>query len=62
MIGFFKFQAYKSSLPNCVQVHRRMQVSWEIFGPQITIQLAGFVGKYCGGPIMPKGTSRIEGA
>ncbi|XP_020281603.1 protein Skeletor, isoforms B/C isoform X2 [Pseudomyrmex gracilis] len=27
------------SLPNCVQLHKRFQVAWEIFGPQITIQL-----------------------
>lgn len=32
------------SLPNCVQLHKRYQVAWEIFGPQITIQLAGQVG------------------
>lgn len=32
------------SLPNCIQLHKRFQVSWEIFGPQITIQLAGQVG------------------
>ncbi|KAG7191121.1 hypothetical protein KM043_007153 [Ampulex compressa] len=29
------------TLPNCVQLHKRYQVGWEIFGPQITIQLAG---------------------
>lgn len=34
------------SLPNCVQLHKRYQVAWEIFGPQITIQLAGQVGTY----------------
>jgi hypothetical protein len=34
------------SLPNCVQLHKRFQVAWEIFGPQITIQLAGQVGTY----------------
>lgn len=33
------------SLPNCVQLHKRYQVAWEIFGPQITIQLVGQVGK-----------------
>lgn len=38
------FQSYKSTLPNCIQLHRNMQASWEIFGPQITIQLAGFIG------------------
>ncbi|XP_063984535.1 protein Skeletor, isoforms B/C-like isoform X1 [Diachasmimorpha longicaudata] len=29
------------ALPNCVQLHKNYQVSWEIFGPQITIQLSG---------------------
>lgn len=34
------------SLPNCVQLHKRYQMAWEIFGPQITIQLAGQIGKH----------------
>ncbi|CAG9134831.1 unnamed protein product [Plutella xylostella] len=29
-----------SSLPNCKQLHRGYQVSWEVHGPQVTIQLA----------------------
>lgn len=33
-----------NSLPNCVQLHRKYQMSWEIFGPQITIQLIGQIG------------------
>lgn len=28
-----------------MQLHKKLQVSWEIFGPQITIQLAGQVGE-----------------
>lgn len=32
------------TLPNCVQLHKNYQVSWEIFGPQITIQLSGQIG------------------
>ncbi|XP_029040835.2 protein Skeletor, isoforms B/C [Osmia bicornis bicornis] len=32
---------HAQALPNCVQLHKRYQVSWEIFGPQITVQLAG---------------------
>ncbi|XP_025837315.1 protein Skeletor, isoforms B/C-like [Agrilus planipennis] len=32
---------HKNDLPNCLQLHRDFQVSWEIFGPAITIQLAG---------------------
>jgi hypothetical protein len=34
---------HKDHLPNCLQLHKDFQVSWEIFGPQITIQLAGQV-------------------
>ncbi|KAK9501220.1 hypothetical protein O3M35_011975 [Rhynocoris fuscipes] len=33
----------KSTLPNCIQLHKDLQVSWEVFGPQITITLAGLV-------------------
>nr|CAD7202981.1 unnamed protein product [Timema douglasi] len=36
---------HKNSLPNCVQLHKDLQVGWEIFGPQITIQLAGQVAE-----------------
>ncbi|XP_015516965.1 protein Skeletor, isoforms B/C [Neodiprion pinetum] len=31
------------ALPNCVQLHKNYQMSWEIFGPQITVQLTGQV-------------------
>ncbi|XP_059045505.1 protein Skeletor, isoforms B/C [Achroia grisella] len=31
---------YRSTLPNCKQLHRDYQVSWEVFGNQITIELA----------------------
>ncbi|KAG7297570.1 hypothetical protein JYU34_019613 [Plutella xylostella] len=31
---------HTSSLPNCKQLHRGYQVSWEVHGPQVTIQLA----------------------
>lgn len=31
------------TLPNCRQLHKNLQVSWEVFGPQITFQLAGQV-------------------
>ncbi|KAL1497150.1 hypothetical protein ABEB36_008156 [Hypothenemus hampei] len=34
---------YKDNLPNCVQLHKNFQISWEIFGPAITIQLSGMV-------------------
>jgi len=32
-------------LPNCMQLHKNLQFGWEIFGPQITIQLVGRVGE-----------------
>lgn len=32
-------------MPNCEPLHRDLQVSWEIFGPAITIEVAGRVGK-----------------
>lgn len=38
-----KIQPLKHSLPNCRQLHRDFRVSWEVFGPQITIELAGLV-------------------
>lgn len=33
-----------STLPNCKQLHRNYRVAWEVFGPQITIQLSGQIG------------------
>ncbi|KAB0794807.1 hypothetical protein PPYR_11646 [Photinus pyralis] len=38
-----KILPHKSDLTNCLQLHKKLQVSWDIFGPQITIQLAGQV-------------------
>jgi hypothetical protein len=38
-------QPHTSTLPNCEPLHRDLQVSWEIFGPAITIEIAGRVGK-----------------
>lgn len=38
-----KIQPHTSSLPNCRQLHRDLRVSWEVFGPQITLQLTGQV-------------------
>lgn len=38
-------QQHKSSLPNCRQLHRNFRVSWEVFGPAITIELAGQIEK-----------------
>ncbi|CAH0401754.1 unnamed protein product [Chilo suppressalis] len=36
---------YRTALPHCRQLHRDFQVSWEIFGNQITIELAGKLDK-----------------
>ncbi|UYV78201.1 hypothetical protein LAZ67_16000469 [Cordylochernes scorpioides] len=32
---------FESTLPHCEQLHKNLQVSWEIFGSQITFTLAG---------------------
>lgn len=32
-------------MPNCEALHRDVQVSWEIFGPAITIEVAARIGK-----------------
>lgn len=42
----FIFQPRKIALPNCYQLHKDLQVGWEVFGPQITIQLAGQMGTF----------------
>jgi hypothetical protein len=34
---------HMDSLPNCRQLHKDFRMSWEVFGPAITIQLAGQV-------------------
>jgi len=26
---------------HCIQLHKKLQLSWQVFGPQITIRLAG---------------------
>ncbi|KAL4704036.1 hypothetical protein ACJJTC_015192 [Scirpophaga incertulas] len=36
-----RIHPYRSSLPHCKQLHRDLQVSWEVFGSQITVELAG---------------------
>ncbi|XP_017490872.1 PREDICTED: protein Skeletor, isoforms B/C-like, partial [Rhagoletis zephyria] len=30
-----------SRLPNCEQLHQKLQIHWEVFGPQITFELIG---------------------
>ncbi|XP_022115402.2 protein Skeletor, isoforms B/C [Pieris rapae] len=36
---------FVTRLPRCEQLHRDLQVSWDIFGNQISIQLAGMIGE-----------------
>lgn len=43
--SLIKVIPHKDELPNCLQLHKNFQVSWEIFGPAITFQLAGMVGE-----------------
>lgn len=35
-----KVYPLSNSLPNCRQLHQNYRVSWEVFGPQITLQLS----------------------
>lgn len=32
------FIKYDSVFPNCQQLHQKLQMNWEIFGPQITFE------------------------
>lgn len=41
--SLIKIFPHIDSLPNCRQLHKDLRVSWEVFGPQITIQLSGQV-------------------
>lgn len=41
--SLIKIQQHAAALPNCRQLHKDFRVSWEVFGPAITIQLAGQV-------------------
>lgn len=36
-----KLITHRLALPNCRQLHKNLQASWEVFGPAITIQLSG---------------------
>ncbi|XP_045116491.1 protein Skeletor, isoforms B/C-like isoform X1 [Portunus trituberculatus] len=40
-----KIIPHSNSMPNCEQLHKDLQVSWEVFGDQITMELAGQVGE-----------------
>ncbi|XP_049880614.1 protein Skeletor, isoforms B/C [Pectinophora gossypiella] len=37
--------AHGAALPHCRQLHRDLQLAWEVFGNQITIQLAGMIAE-----------------
>lgn len=41
--SLLKILPHTSTLPNCEPLHRDLQVSWEIFGPAITLEVAGRV-------------------
>lgn len=38
-----QIKPFRPSLPNCKQLHKDLQISWEVFGPAVTLQLAGQV-------------------
>ncbi|CAB3258621.1 unnamed protein product [Arctia plantaginis] len=40
-----KHHDYESKLPHCKQLHRDYQVSWEVFGNQITFELAAHISE-----------------
>ncbi|XP_011497240.1 PREDICTED: protein Skeletor, isoforms B/C [Ceratosolen solmsi marchali] len=41
-----KIIKHSKSMPNCIQLHKRLQIGWEIFGPQITLQLTGQISEF----------------
>jgi hypothetical protein len=40
-----KIIPYRLALPNCKQLHKDLQVQWEVFGPAITMLLSGKVSE-----------------
>ncbi|KAK3853682.1 hypothetical protein Pcinc_039788, partial [Petrolisthes cinctipes] len=36
---------HENNLPNCEQLHKNLQLSWEVFGDQITMEITGQVGE-----------------
>lgn len=42
---YYCLQPHENSMPNCEQLHKDLQLSWEVFGDQITMELTGQVGK-----------------
>ncbi|CAG9858851.1 unnamed protein product [Phyllotreta striolata] len=43
--SLIKIIPHKNDFANCLQLHKNLQVSWNVFGPSILIQLAGQVGE-----------------
>lgn len=41
--SLIKVIPHQLALPNCKQLHKNLQISWEVFGPAITMELSGFV-------------------
>jgi len=52
-----KVYPLNTALPNCKQLHKNFQVSWEVFGPQITLTLSG---KIAGDDYMAFGISGTQ--
>ena len=38
-------QKHVSRMPNCEQLHQKLQINWEIFGPQITFEIVGQIDR-----------------
>ncbi len=36
---------HETRMPNCEQLHQKLQINWEIFGPQITFEIVAQVDK-----------------
>lgn len=41
--SLIKVYPARQALPNCRQLHKNLQISWEVFGPAITFQMSGMV-------------------
>jgi hypothetical protein len=39
------FQKFPYSLPNCEQLHADLQISWDVVGQTITLEMIGVIGK-----------------
>ncbi|XP_076046264.1 cytochrome and DOMON domain-containing protein knickkopf [Oratosquilla oratoria] len=43
--SLIKIIHHESGLPNCEQLHKELQLSWDVFGDQVTLELTGRVGE-----------------